>query len=55
MQHDHAGAEAAPKALDELRRQGDLGHQHQRLAAAAAMAAAMARRYTSVLPLPVTP
>jgi hypothetical protein len=33
MQHHDAGAEAAPEALHQLRRQGDLRHQNQRLAA----------------------
>ena len=54
--HDHdAGAEAAPESIDELRRQRDFRHQHQRLAAVPRCAAAITRRYTSVLPLPVTP
>ena len=43
------------EALDELRRQRDFGHQHQHLAAAGPSAAAMTCKYTSVLPLPVTP
>ena len=34
VHRDHAGAEAAPEALDQLRRQGDFRHEHQRLAAA---------------------
>ena len=34
MQSHHARAEAAAEAIDQLRRQGDFGHQHQSLAAA---------------------
>ena len=33
VHHGDAGAEAAPKALNELRRQGDLRYQHERLSA----------------------
>ena len=33
MHRHHAGAEAAPETIDQLRRQGDLRHEHQRLAA----------------------
>ena len=35
MHGDHARAEAAPKSLDELRRQRDLGHEDQHLAVGA--------------------
>ena len=34
MQRHHAGAESAPEALDQLRRERDFRHQHQGLAAA---------------------
>ena len=54
VHHRNAGAEAASKAIHQLRGQGDLWYENQSLAAAA-MAAAMTRKYTSVLPLPVTP
>jgi hypothetical protein len=33
MHHHHSGAEAAAEAIDQLRCQGDFGHQHQSLAA----------------------
>ena len=51
----HLVAEAGAEARDELRRERDLGDEHDRAACRAARAAAMARRYTSVLPEPVTP
>ena len=34
MQDDDTGAEPPPEALDQLRSQGDFGHEHQCLAAA---------------------
>ena len=60
MQHHDPAAEAVLEALEQLRRERDLGHEHQGLtrtprATSSASAAAIACRYTSVLPLPVTP
>ena len=55
VQHRERRAEALGEARHQLRRERDLRHQHQRLLAARARRAAIARRYTSVLPLPVTP
>ena len=47
-------AEAGPETGDGLRGERDLGDEHDR-AEPSLEAAAQARRYTSVLPLPVSP
>ncbi len=55
MQRGDNRVEALLEAFQQLRRQSDLRAQHQRAASPRASTSPQARRYTSVLPLPVTP
>ena len=55
MHDGHRVAEASAEAPHRLRRQRDLRHQHARACAPAPARARWPRRYTSVLPEPVTP
>ena len=51
----HAIAERGPELRGHLRRQRDLGDEHQHAASERRWCARASRRYSSVLPLPVTP
>ena len=53
VQHGHL-AESLAEPFDRLRREADFGHEHDRLTPSATTFS-IAARYTSVLPLPVTP